>query len=145
VQNVRPGDSYETVERNVRDAISNHFRYTLARPEILNRIGENIVVFSFIVPEIGILILDGMVRNIARRVEEEHGVKLQIAPAARAKLIDNCLADLSLGGRGIGNQLETALINPLARALFGTDVSGRSTITVTDVTERDKVYSVVLE
>jgi ATP-dependent Clp protease ATP-binding subunit ClpA len=78
-------------------------------------------------------------------VEEEHGVKLQIAPAARAKLIDNCLADLSLGGRGIGNQLETALINPLARALFGTDVSGRSTITVTDVTERDKVYSVVLE
>ena len=145
VQNVRPGDSYETVERNVRDAISNHFRYTLARPEILNRIGENIVVFNFIVPEIGILILDGMVRNIARRVEEEHGVKLQIAPAARAKLIDNCLADLSLGGRGIGNQLETALINPLARALFGTDVSGRSTITVTDVTERDKVYSVVLE
>jgi energy-coupling factor transporter ATP-binding protein EcfA2 len=145
VQNVRPGDSYETVERNVREAISHHFRYALGRPEILNRIGENIVVFNFIVPEVGILILDGMVRNIARRVQEEHGVVLRIAPAARAKLIETCLADLSLGGRGIGNQLETALINPLARALFGTDLAGRSTITVADVTERDKVHSVVLE
>jgi len=145
VQNVRPGDSYETVERNVRDAISNHFRYTLARPEILNRIGENIVVFNFIVPDIGVQILDGMVRNIARRVEDEHGVELKLSEVARAKLIDGCLADLSLGGRGIGNQLEMALINPLARALFAADLKGRSSITVTDVTERDKVYTVTLE
>jgi len=145
VQNVRPGDSYETVERNVRDAISNHFRYTLGRPEILNRIGENIVVFNFIVPEVGIKILDGMVRNITRRVAEEHGVELELSAVARAKLIDGCLADLSLGGRGIGNQLEMALINPLARALFAADLKGRTSITVTDVTERDKVYTVVLE
>ncbi len=145
VQNVRPGDSYETVERNVRDAISNHFRYTLARPEILNRIGENIVVFNFIVPEIGILILDGMVRNIARRVQDEHGFELRLSDVARAKLIDGCLADLSLGGRGIGNHLEMALINPLARALFTGDYKGRETLTVTDIGERDKVYSVSLE
>ena len=144
VQNVRPGDSYETVERNVREAISNHFRYTLARPEILNRIGENIVVFNFIVPEIGVKILDAMLRNVARRVEEEHGMALALSPVARAKLVDGCLADLSLGGRGIGNQLETALINPLARALFSTDLQGRERITVADITERDKVYSVAL-
>ena len=145
VQNVRPGDSYETVERNVRDAISNHFRYTLARPEILNRIGENIVVFNFIVPEVGVKIMDGMLRNVARRVEEEHGMKLVISEVARAKLVDSCLADLSLGGRGIGNQLEVALINPLARALFTADLRGRDTVTVADITERDKVYSVTLE
>ena len=145
VQNVRPGDSYETVERNVREAISNHFRYTLARPEILNRIGENIVVFNFIVPEVGVKILDGMLRNVARRVEEEHGLKLNIADVARAKLIDGCLADLSLGGRGIGNQLEVALINPLARALFTAELKGRDGITVTDVSEHDKVYTVSLE
>jgi len=145
VQNVRPGDSYETVERNVREAISNHFRYTLARPEILNRIGENIVVFNFIVPEVGVKILDGMLRNVARRVEEEHGLKLVLSDVARAKLVDGCLADLSLGGRGIGNQLEMALINPLARALFSTDLRGRTGITVADIQEHDKVYSVRLE
>jgi len=145
VQNVRPGDSYETVERNVREAISNHFRYTLARPEILNRIGENIVVFNFIVPEVGVLILDAMLRNIARRVQEEHGLELVISDVARAKLVDGCLADLSLGGRGIGNHLEMALINPLARALFGVDLRGRDTLTVADISERDRVYSVRLE
>jgi ATP-dependent Clp protease ATP-binding subunit ClpB len=145
IQNVRPGDSYETVERNVREAISNHFRYALARPEILNRIGENIVVFNFIVPEVGVKILDGMVRNIARRVEEEHGMKLELSDVARAKLVDGCLADLSLGGRGIGNQLETALINPLARALFSTDLKGRDRIVVADISERDKVYTVTLQ
>jgi hypothetical protein len=144
IQNVRPGDSYETVERNVREAISNHFRYTLARPEILNRIGENIVVFNFIVPEIGVKILDGMLRNVARRVEEEHGMQLELSAVARAKLVDGCLADLSLGGRGIGNQLEMALINPLARALFTSDLRGRSRIEVADIVERDKVYSVAL-
>jgi hypothetical protein len=144
VQNVRPGDSYETVERNVREAISNHFRYTLARPEILNRIGENIVVFNFIVPEIGVKILDGMLRNIARRVEEEHGLKLVLSDVARARLVDWCLADLSLGGRGIGNQLETTLINPLARALFTIDLKGRNEVRITDINEHDKVYTVSL-
>jgi hypothetical protein len=144
VQNVRPGDSYETVERNVREAISNHFRYTLGRPEILNRIGENIVVFNFIVPDVGAMILEAMLRNVARRVEEEHGLKLELSQVARAKLADGCLADLSLGGRGIGNQLETALINPLARALFSTDLKGRERIVVEDISERDKVYSVTL-
>jgi len=144
VQNVRPGDSYETVERNVREAISNHFRYNLSRPEILNRIGENIVVFNFIVPEIGAKILDGMLRNVARRVQEEHGLALVLSDAARARLQDWCLADLSLGGRGIGNQLETALINPLARALFATDLAGRSTLTIADIHEQDKVYTVTL-
>jgi ATP-dependent Clp protease ATP-binding subunit ClpB len=144
VQNVRPGDAYDAVERRVREAISDHFRYTLGRPEILNRIGENIVVFNFIVPQIGVKILDAMVRNIARRVQEEHGLELSLSEVARAKLIDGCLADLSLGGRGIGNQLEVALINPLARALFGADLRGRSRITVTDIAEHDKVYSVTL-
>jgi ATP-dependent Clp protease ATP-binding subunit ClpA len=69
---------------------------------------------------------------------------LEISDVARAKLVDGCLADLSLGGRGIGNQLETALINPLARALFMTDLKGRDRIVVADITERDKVYTVIL-
>src|SRR5690606_18721261 len=83
VQNVRPGDSYETVERNVREAISNHFRYTLGRPEILNRIGENIVVFNFIVPDVGVMILEAMLRNVARRVGAEHGLAPEIFERGR--------------------------------------------------------------
>ena len=46
--------------------------------------------------------------------------------------------------RQVANQLETALINPLARALFTTDVAGRDRIVVADIAERDKVYTVTL-
>jgi ATP-dependent Clp protease ATP-binding subunit ClpA len=41
--------------------------------------------------------------------------------AARAHLEARCLADLSNGGRGIRNQLEAVLVNPLARQLFDRD------------------------
>lgn len=36
-------------------------------------------------------------------------------------LHDLCLGDLSNGGRGIRNQLEARLLNPLSRALFDQD------------------------
>jgi energy-coupling factor transporter ATP-binding protein EcfA2 len=149
IQNVKPGDSYEVVEHRVRESISDYFRYNLSRPEILNRIGENIVVFNFIVPQVGEKILEGMLKNVMRRVLDEHGLVLTLADEARAKLKEVCLADLSLGGRGIGNQLETALINPLARAIFTSDLRGpdgrpRSEIEITAITELDKVYTVHL-
>ena len=144
VQNVKPGDDYATVESRVRAAISDHFRFRLARPEILNRIGENIVVFDFISPEVAQLIFNGMLRNIVRRVREEHRLELELAPELEERLRALCIADLANGGRGIGNALESVFINPLARALFATELAGRSVITVTALTEHEKVYEVEL-
>lgn len=40
--------SYEEVQKSVRKGIEEYFKLQLGRPEILNRIGENIVVFDFI-------------------------------------------------------------------------------------------------
>jgi ATP-dependent Clp protease ATP-binding subunit ClpA len=48
----------------------------------------------------------------------EAGYAVSIAELARVQLQNLCLADLANGGRGIRNQLEAHLINPLARALF---------------------------
>lgn len=144
VQNVKPGDPYETVEARVRGAIADHFKFRLARPEILNRIGENIVVFNFIAPEVAVLIFDGMLKNVARRLADEHRLALEIPAAVRERLLALCTRDLSNGGRGIGNALESVFINPLARALFATELEGRGRITVTDIVEQDKVFSVVL-
>ena len=42
---------YEEVQSKVRKGIDDYFKLQLGRPEILNRIGENIVVFDFIRPE----------------------------------------------------------------------------------------------
>jgi energy-coupling factor transporter ATP-binding protein EcfA2 len=145
MQNVKPGDSYETVEARVREAIAEHFKYRLGRPEILNRIGDNIVVFNFIVPEIAAQILAGMLKNVARRLAEEHRVELVIPDAIRAQLLDLCTRDLANGGRGIGNTLESVFINPLARALFALDLEGRKQVTVAAIEEQDKVFSVTLQ
>jgi len=144
IQNVKPGDDYDVVESRVRGAIGDYFKYRLSRPEILNRIGDNIVVFNFITPEVGELIFNGMLKNIARRLMEEFRLELRLADDARAALLARCLRDLSNGGRGIGNQLESDFINPLSRALFGLDLDGRGTVTVNGLSEQDKVVSLDL-
>lgn len=53
VLNISPNEDkdYEAVENKVRSEIERYFKNQLNRPEILNRIGENIVVFDFIRPE----------------------------------------------------------------------------------------------
>lgn len=143
-QNVAPNDRYDVVESRVREAIADHFKYRLGRPEILNRIGDNIVVFNFIHPDVAALILNGMLKNIVRRLVEEHQLELVIPDLIHAQLLGLCARDLSNGGRGIGNMLESVFINPLARALFAIDLEGRSQVTVTGIEEQDKVFTVTL-
>ena len=145
VQNVKPGDAYDTVEARVRGAIGDYFKFRLSRPEILNRIGDNIVVFNFIVPEVAEQIFDGMLRNIARRLRDELKLRLVMTADIRRDLLARCTHDLSHGGRGIGNMLESVFINPLSRALFEHPLEGKHTVAVTGVTEVDKVVELTLQ
>ena len=142
IQNVRPGDDYEVVEAKVRGAIGDYFKFRLSRPEILNRIGDNIVVFNFITPEVSELIFNGMLNNIARRLQEEFRLELKLTAEVRNSLLERCRRDLSNGGRGIGNQLESDFINPLSRALFAQEIEGKRSVTVTDLSEQEKVVTV---
>ena len=140
---VQPGEPYEQVECKVRAAIADYFKFTLGRPEILNRIGDNIVVFDFIQPAVAERIFAGMLDNIARRVAEEHALALRLSEAARRQLLDWCTQDLSNGGRGIGNRLETTFVNPLARALFHLeDDPDHRDLTVAAVRLEDNVYHI---
>jgi hypothetical protein len=116
--NVTPADSFDVVQEKVRAEIERHFKMVLNRPEILNRIGDNILVFDFIRPEIAIEIFDAMVDGILRDVDVGQGIQLTLAANARSKLANLSLSDLSNGGRGIRNKIEIHLVNPLARALF---------------------------
>jgi ATP-dependent Clp protease ATP-binding subunit ClpB len=145
VQNVAQDDPHDVVEARVRGAIQDYFKFRLSRPEILNRIGDNIVVFGFITPEVGAQIFDGMLENVATRVRNEHKVELELPDDVRARLREACIRDLGNGGRGIGNRLESLFVNPLSRALFRFPLAGRSSITVRDVVEdANRVTTVVL-
>ena len=129
----------------MRAAIADYFKFTLGHPEILNRIGDNIVVFDFIQPAVAERIFTGMLDNIARRVAEEHDLDLRLSEPARQQLLDWCTQDLSNGGCGIGNRLETTFVNPLARTLFHLeDDPSRRDLTVAAVRLEDNVYHVEL-
>jgi ATP-dependent Clp protease ATP-binding subunit ClpB len=144
-QNVWPEDPYEEVERKIRTAIEDHFKFRLSRPEILNRIGDNIVVFNFIGADSARQILGGMIANVVARVKAEHKLELGISQSSMAMIESWCLKDLSNGGRGIGNRLESVLVNPLSRALFqGESRVEGSKVSIEEITETDRVFSVRL-
>jgi ATP-dependent Clp protease ATP-binding subunit ClpA len=127
VANVSPEDAYADVQAKVRAEIERHFKTVLNRPEILNRIGDNIVVFDFIRLEIAQQIFSGMIDGVLSDVAAAQGITVTIDQASRDRLRAMCLADLSNDGRGIRNKVETNLVNPLARVLFDADakVGGR--------------------
>lgn len=118
VANVTIDMPYEEVSERVKNAIADYFKLELGRPEILNRIGENIVVFDYIRPDTAKLILDAQINKIVRTLKAEKKIDLVIEEDAKHTISDAALGNLNNGGRGIGNIVESFLINPLSRFLF---------------------------
>ena len=130
--NVTSEDDFKTVETRVLDEIDRYFKLNLNRPEILNRIGENIIVFDFIRGPIAAEIFESMLDAVIRDVAGT-GIEISIAENAKEALQALCTSDLSNGGRGIRNQLEAHFINPLGRALFDMNAHPGSAFEVTDI------------
>ena len=128
--NVTMDMDYAQVTKAIRGAIEDYFKLELGRPEILNRIGENIVVFDFIRQEAGEAILRAQVNKIVRRMEEQKSIRITIPDSAYDQLRQAALADLSNGGRGVGNQVESLLINPMSRWLFDNGVLENAAVTI---------------
>src|SRR5262249_28818535 len=136
------GMPYQKIEEEMLKAVVEHFNLRIGRPEILNRIGNNIVVFDFIRRDVAHLIFDKMMSNIIQTVKERLGIELVVRDEARAKLRELCTGALQDGGRGIGNRLETIFINPLSRRLFE-HPQGR--VEVVEMLERGGRHDVVLK
>lgn len=139
--NVTPDMKYPEVQKKVRQAIEDYFKLELGRPEILNRIGENIVVFDFIRPEVAKQILDAQVTKIVKNLATEKAIELVITDTARSVLVEKALSNLGNGGRGIGNIVESLLINPLARYLFDEEIKGNVRITINDIDAENVPYA----
>lgn len=135
-QRVRVVDSsmpYEEVRKTVRDGIEQYFKYTLGRPEILNRIGENIVVFDFIREEIAERILRAQIDKIIGSLRSEKNIFLTVSPGAFNTLLTRAIGNLDNGGRGIGNIVESLFINPLSRFMFDEGLFKDASITVNEI------------
>ncbi|MEI7831787.1 MAG: AAA family ATPase [bacterium] len=123
---------YEDVQEKIIGGVQRYFKHVLGRPELLNRIGQNIVVFDFIRTPVMRQILEKKVlRSIQEQVQERWKMQVEFAPAVIDQLMAVAGSDISSGGRGMGNLAETAVLNPLARAMFtilstGETLTGKS-------------------
>lgn len=139
--NVTPDMTYDEVQRKVRQGIEEYFKLQLGRPEILNRIGENIVVFDFIREPVAEQILDSQISKITKNLSLEKNIELEISQSAHEALKQASIGNLANGGRGIGNIVESMLINPLSRFMFDNSVFSNSKITITGIDTAASPYS----
>jgi hypothetical protein len=109
---------YPQIREVMLGAIRQHFNQVLGRPEILNRFGENFVVFDYIRPQLAGEILDHLLHQLGQSLLEQQGIHLRLGAEVRQQLVQLSSGHLEFGGRGIRNLLEAALVNPLASALF---------------------------
>ena len=140
---VTPQMSYEEVQQTVRKGIEDYFKLHLGRPEILNRIGENIVVFDFIREEVADGILVAQVSKILTWLQTEKKIAVSLSDKAMSVLRAEAVGNLVNGGRGIGNMVESLLINPLARYLFDYEIQENKTVLIEEINAEVQPYSLV--
>jgi ATP-dependent Clp protease ATP-binding subunit ClpB len=106
----------------------------LKRPELLNRLGDNIVVFHPIGDEaIRRGILQRKLEPLREHLRERWGVELRLDASVEDRLVRT--ARVEHGGRGLLNAIERELVNPLARFLFDRHHQLRKGRTVTASSE----------
>ena len=142
-KNVNIDMTYEEVSNKVRSKIEDYFKLELGRPEILNRIGDNIVVFDYIRPEIADMILVSQINKIIKGLKVEKQIELSISDHAKSILSEKAHENLENGGRGIGNVVESMFINPLSRYLFDNDIFENANISISNITVDSNIVSLV--
>lgn len=131
-QTITPDMDYDTIQKELLATIKDYFKYTIQRPELLNRIGDNFIVFDFIREKAVEEILNLKLRAIAENMEHEKGIKLEIAAQFKEYLLCKAQGDLSNGGRGISNMVETCLVNPLAKVLIKEEWTSGDSVVIED-------------
>lgn len=116
-QNVTNDMPFSEIEERILTSIKNYFSFSIGRPELLNRIGNNFVVFDFIREDVVDEILRGQVRKICANLQDEKELTLVLDDDFYQYLHARASENLINGGRGIGNIVESVLINPLARVM----------------------------
>ncbi|MCB1144713.1 MAG: AAA family ATPase [Leptospiraceae bacterium] len=101
------------------EKVNDHFINVLKRPELLNRIGNNIVPFDFITSdEFLISIASNKLIPLVNHLKDKYKVDLLIDNENEILLPIIKKVNRSNGGRGVLNELETKIIDPLSGFIF---------------------------
>jgi len=143
--------SYEEMSAVINSEINRYFTEKLKRPELRNRLGDNIVIFDFIRKDSAIEILEKQIAMVRQRFIDQEGVEIVMprvttessAPIVTT-LLEECCGNLFNGGRGIGNRLDTVLVGPLALWLDEIQPKSGSKYTLTSIEKIDGRFRVAL-
>lgn len=113
------------VRKHFIDAVENHFKFELKRPEILNRIGvKNIVPFNFITdPSIIKLIIELKIKKLIKKLNEEKNINLSV-DLSNKQLINQIIEIITkeykfeLGARGLVSEFESIFVDKLSMFIF---------------------------
>ncbi|MGF1503228.1 MAG: AAA family ATPase [Paracoccaceae bacterium] len=141
-QNVTPSDRGEALEIKLGRAVADYFRFELRRPELFNRMGQNVVAFEFINPKNAEVIFNAVLKKVLAAVMAEHNVEVVLSDDAHQRLLDLCIEEIGDGGRGIGNRIESYFINPLSRDLFVREETPKLIVDRVELEGRETVLTV---
>ncbi len=107
--------------------VQDHFVKTLGRPELLNRIGNNIVAFNFIDdPKVYTDIAKLKFKTIKDFVKERYGAEIVFDNEDAVFMSIANKAEKQNGGRGLLNLMEDVIINPLSEFIFEMTIDGNN-------------------
>jgi len=100
--------------------VREHFVTVAMRPELLNRIGDNIVPFNFITgDDFLVAIARAKLQPLRERLKEKYRItELKFNDEEKALKALASSVDRQMGGRGVLNEMVKRLIDPLAAFLF---------------------------
>jgi ATP-dependent Clp protease ATP-binding subunit ClpC len=124
----------DTEERQEHDKIEKALKSTF-RPEFLNRIDE-IIIFSPLNTEQMLEIVDLQLAEVQQRLEE-HGLKVELTHAARARLAEIGY-DPAFGARPLRRALQKHVESPLSVSLLSGEFARGDTVLV-DVNEEKNI------
>ena len=124
IPNITFEDSYNDMSVKIMDEIRVFFTSKLNRPEILNRFGNNFVVFDFIRPDVDKEILLKNLNTIKKNLLKEKNSRFEFDDTFIELFRRHYLADnLINGGRGINNQVETYIKGGITNFMFDQNTS----------------------
>lgn len=130
---------YEKVNEIVTKGIQEYF-LDRGKPEVINRIGKNLIVFNFIQPEAAKQILEAQLKKICTTIYQTKNIRIEFADEnVKTKLYDKVLMNLEEGGRGVGNVVEEYFTTPLSTFVFDNKVKQNQIIVIEDITGLDKI------
>lgn len=112
-----PSSTFSQTKAHFMSAVQGHFNDTLGRPELLNRFGDNIIVFDFITDSsIRSKIMEAKLSGIREHLADNFNLNLDLDEAYVHRLVGE--GKVGHGGRGLINIIEQKIVNPMSLFIF---------------------------